>query len=451
MNNFAINNIANMERALYGYNSGRNLNCPSMYNGYMGALNMNSYNPYMMNYYNPAFRGYRNYNQDVFTQANDATRVSNPVTEGRKTNSELDWNNPKYQTNLPFQGITQEDMNNLADYYAKNNALEEGFTGAAMGGLSWMAFEHAQSIFHPKNAWKGIKEAKEIFKNVPKEWAGKNASLLQEAQIAVQQAVRDTGKKGWWSQWLRRPLDRTAINPLLEEMKSAVGSGNIDRIAKATERLQAARGMDGRITGALTGRKTVAERLASKATSVESKAKELVGMNSSVISNNFGSLAKSFLKKDFLGFMAFETIFNIGKITTAFQKDTKTGVEQTCQSVGKSALGTAGWCLGRAGGALIGAKVGASLGIAGGPLGAGIGALIGFTVGSIGMWAGHKLGNWIFGHDVADKVEAQNLAQTKEGQAQLLQFAMQKAQEGKTDARTNNIVYKALNSLNASA
>ena len=447
MNNFAINNIANMERQLYGYNAGRYMNCPSMYNNYLGSYNM-------MNYYNPSFRGYGNYGQDIFTQYNDATRVNNQIKaaqESTQGGTQVDWNNPKVTNNPPFQGVTQEDMDKLADYYAKNNALEEGFVGAATGGLSWMAFEHLQSVLHPKNAWKGAKEAKEIFKVLPKEWAGKNAALLQEAQIAVQQAVRDTGSKGWWSKWLRKPIDRAAINPLLEEMKSAVRRKNVDAIAKATERLQAARGMDGRIAGIFSKGKTVAQRLKDKSEKITKGTENLIKMNEGVITKNFGSLAKSFLKKDFVGFMLFETAFNIGKIMTAFQKDTETGITQTAQSLGKSAIGTAGWCLGRAGGALLGAKIGASLGIAGGPLGAGVGALVGFTVGSIGMWAGHKLGNFLLGHDVADKVEAQNLAQTQEGQTQLLQFAMEKAQEGKTDSKTNQIVYKALNQLNVSA
>ena len=379
---------------------------------------------------NPTFNGYNNtgFGQNI------------PSNYAQNTGSQTQAGNPSFQ-----QGITQEDMDKLADYYAKNNALEEGFIGAATGGLSWMAFEHLQSLLHPKNAWKGAKEAKEIFKVLPKEWAGKNAALLQEAQIAVQQAVRDTGKKGWWSKWLRKPIDRTAIDPLLKEMKSAVASKNVNKIAEATERLQAARGMDGRIPGMFSKGKTVAQRLKDKAGKITEGKENLLKMNEGVITKNFGSLAKSFFKKDFVGFMIFETVFNIGKIMTAFQKDTKTGVEQTAQSLGKSAIATAGWCLGRAGGALLGAKVGASLGIAGGPAGAVVGALIGFTVGSIGMWAGHKLGNALLGHDVADKIEAQNMTKTQEGQAELLQFAMQKAQEGKADLKTNQIVYKALN------
>ncbi len=431
MNNFAINNLANMEFMLYGGRSGMNMNCPSIYNGYR-LPNSVFGNPYGMytQYNNPTFNGYNNtgFGQNI------------PSNYAQKTETNTQASNTSFQ-----QGITQEDMDKLADYYAKNNVLEEGFTGALTGGLSWMAFEHAQSVFHPKNAIKGAKAANEIFKNIPKGFAKENAALLEHAHFAVQQAVRDTGKKGWWSKWLRNPLDKKAIDPLVKDMERAIASRKVDKIAEATARLQATRGMDGRIAGALTGRKTVAERLKSKADTILKDKNNLISMNKSVITNNFGELIKTGFKKDFVGFMIFETIFNAGKIMTAFQKDTKTGVEQTTQSLGKSALGTAGWCVGRAAGTLLAAKVGATLGLGAGPVGAVVGALIGFTVGSVGMWAGHKLGNKIFGTDVADKVEARNMAKTQEGQAELLQFAMEKAQEGKTDAKTNQIVYKALN------
>ena len=98
MNNFAISNLANMERQLYGYNAGRYMNCPSMYNGYLGT------SANYMNYYNPAFRGYGNYNQDIFTQAgvnqNDGTTVNNPyknVQNAYQGNSQVDWSNPQFK------------------------------------------------------------------------------------------------------------------------------------------------------------------------------------------------------------------------------------------------------------------------------------------------------------------------------------------------------------------
>lgn len=423
----AINSLANMELMLYGGKAGLNSACPSFLNGYTGdsALYNNMtgmyYNPYNFGF-NPAFKGSSIY--DTYTPSYGQQQPAN--------------------TN--FQGITQEDMNKLADYYANNNVLEEGFAGAATGGLSWMAFEHAQSIFHPKNAWKGAKASEAIFKNIPKEFAKENAVLLQDAQIAVQQAIRDTGKKGWWSKWIRRPIDKAAIDPLVEEMRTAVANKDVNAIAKAAQRLHDARGMDGRIMGTLTGRRTVQERLDAKAKDLSKNVKNLLDMNSAAAKNKFISLAKGAFKKEFLGFMLFEMAFNIGKISTAFNKDTSTGIKQTGQSVGKSALGVAGWCLGRAAGTWLGAKAGAAIGTAICP-GAGtvVGALIGFTVGSIGMWLGHKLGNGIFGKDVADKVEARNMTKTQAGQEQLLRFAMQKAQEGKTDAQTNQVLGKLLN------
>ena len=466
MNNFAINNLANMEFMLYGGKSGMNANCPSVYNGYMTQTNNN-----MMNYYNPIFRGYNNNNnynnKDIFTQSADATRVSNPYQTAAEGSSQVDWNNPQ------FKGLTNDDMNKLADYYAKNNVLEEGFTGAAAGGLSWMAFEHAQSVFHPINAAKGIKAAEEMFKGLPKALAKENAALLQDAHIAVQQVVRDTGSKGWFSQWLRRPLyidnqkvinemkpaarqinqaNKAAVTRELNAMKNAIETakrtGDVSGIAEQTARLQALRGMDGKIAGPLSGgRKTVEQRLKEKTNKglINSEKTRLLEQNKNVIKNKFGNLVVNSLKKDFVGFMAFEALFNAGKIMTAFDKDAKTGIEQTVQSAGKSASGAAGWCLGRAVGTWLGAKAGAAIGTAICP-GAGTvaGALIGLTLGSIGMWLGHKIGNKVFGMDVADKVEAQKLAKTPEGQAQLLNFAMMKAQEGKADEGTNNIVYKAL-------
>ena len=43
-----------------------------------------------------------------------------------------------------------------------------------------------------------------------------------------------------------------------------------------------------------------------------------------------------------------------------------------------------------------------------------------------------KISNKIVGRDVADKIEAENLSKTPEGQVQLLQYTMQQAQAGKS-------------------
>lgn len=421
-----VQSLMNMEMMLYG-GYGMNTNAPSIYNNYRGrmygdnaGINYgNYYNPYQYQGYNPTF------GQSIMTQ--------NPQSFGAVTAP---------QSGTPsFEALTQEDINKLADYYANNNALEEGFKGAATGGLSWMAFEHAQSLFHLRNAREGVKVAEDIFRTVPKEFMKENSTLIQEAYRAVQQAQRDTCSKYNWSGWLRKPIPEGDIKPLIEEMKSAVASGDKSAIAEATAKLDAARGFDGKL---FIRKRTVAERL-SKKVEDGSIAKEKAALVK-IADGNFSNLLKHTFKRDFLGFMAFEAVFSMGKITTAFKKDTKTGVKQTGQSLGKAAAGTAGWCIGRAAGTAIGAKAGAAIGSAVCPgLGTLVGGLIGFTLGSIGMWAGHKLGNAIFGKDVADKVEAETLAQTQDGQVQLLQFAADKAKEGKLDPQTQQVLNKFLN------
>ena len=419
----SIQSLQNMEYALYSnYGMGMSMNAPSLCNNYCytpdsSSLWNNYMNPYMCAGYNPSF------GQNA---SSGKTQASNTSSNGGTT----------------FAGLSKQEINQLADYYAKNNVLEEGFMGAAAGGLSWMAFENAQSIFHPKNAKKGVLEAERVFKNVSKEAIKKNQHLYQEAYTAIQQAYRDTGKKGWWSGWLRKPIDEASIKPLIQEMEAAWASGNTERIALATERLQGARGFDGKlIPEFLSKHRTVEQRLTEDSTKIAEKAKLLVEANKGKI----GTLIKQSFKKDFLGFMLFESVFSIGQIITAFGKDTDTGLEQTKQSIVKAAAGTAGWCLGRAAGTWLGAKAGAAIGTACCPgIGTAVGALIGFTVGSIGMWAGHKLATKAVGADVADKVKAQELAKTQDGQIELLKFAAEKAQKGEADLQTQQLVYKAL-------
>ena len=418
----SIQRLQNMEYALYcNYGMGMS-NAPSFYNNYCCTPDMSSV---WNNYANSYMYG----NNPSFGQNTSAYQTQTAETSSNNGGT-------------TFAGLSNQEINQLTDYYAKNNVLEEGFMGAAAGGLSWLAFENAQSIFHPKNAKKGILEAERVFKNVPKEAIKKNPHLYQEAYTAVQQAWRDTGKKGWWSGWLRKPIDEATIKPLIQEMEAAWASGNQERIALATERLQGARGFDGKlIPEFLSKHRTVEQRLTEDSTKIGDKAKLLFEANKGKI----GTLVKQSFKKDFWGFMLFETVFSAGQIITAFGKDSETGLKQTGQSLAKAAAGTAGWCLGRAAGTWLGAKAGAAIGTALCPgVGTAIGALIGFTVGSIGMWAGHKLATKIVGADVADKVKAQELAKTQDGQIELLKFAAEKAQKGEADLKTQQLVYKAL-------
>ena len=62
--------------------------------------------------------------------------------------------------------------------------------------------------------------------------------------------------------------------------------------------------------------------------------------------------------------------------------------------------------------------------------------MIGALCGSIGMWLAGKATRAIVGEDVADKIQAENMTKTQEGQAQLLTYTAQKVQEGKADKET---------------
>ena len=408
-----------------------NTAAPSMMNGYRT-------NSAYLNTYYPAFYGsyggYGQYGQYGQNFGQNLPSTQNPIAG-----------------NTNFEGLTQEDMNNLADYYAKSNLLQEGFAGAALGGLSWAAYEHAQSIIHPFNAYKGIKEASQLFKNVPTEFYKQNSHLMQEAYIAVQQAGRDTQTKWFYSKWLRKPIkDPETVKNLITEMQNAINAKDVKKIAELTEKLQGARGFDGRL---IPGKElTAAERIAKKTQNGElaKKTASLLEFNKC----NWKSLIKGTFKNDFIGFMGFELAFSIGKILTAFNKDTDTGIKQTGQSIGKAGMGVAGWCVGRGIGTLLGAKAGALIAAKAGAavgsvvpgLGTAVGAIVGFTIGSIGMWAGHKLGEYLFGQDVADKIEARNLTKTQEGQVQLLQFAAEKMQNGEhVDPKAQLAVQKFIN------
>jgi len=441
--------LRNYEYMLYG-GSNYGTAAPSYANNYMGMTNYNnSYYPYAnynyANGYNPSFSGYGN---------SSANTTSNSA-------------------NTNFQGLTNEEWKVLQDYYQKNNLVEDGFKGAVTGGLSFWAFENMQSIFHPINAFNaikgkdGIKGVKEIFQGVKTSGSALNtlwktdSYLMQEAYDATHKLIRDGGSKGFYSKWLRKPIESDTIKSLTEEMETALSSGNAEKIRAITEKMKAARGMNGRIPTAIDKIKTLlggkssnyataAERLTTKGEKIKAGIAESKNM-SAIISeklslNSVGKLIKVGFKKDFFGWMAFEAIFGLGKITTAFGKDTKTGLTQTVQTVGKTAGNALGWCAGKAVGGLAGAKLGAAIGSVCPGLGTFVGAVVGFIGGSVGMWAMGKITNKVFGKDAADKIEEEKMVTTPEGQMSLLQNVYQKAQQGeKMDVKTQQVLNKAIN------
>ena len=108
------------------------------------------------------------------------------------------------------------------------------------------------------------------------------------------------------------------------------------------------------------------------------------------------------------------------------------GAKQLSQSVVKALGNAAGWTIGEAAGCAAFAKWGASIGTMFGPgVGTLIGGIVGLVGGGVGMALFDKITKVVVGRDVADDIEAEKLATTQEGQAQLLQYTVQQAQAGK--------------------
>jgi len=107
------------------------------------------------------------------------------------------------------------------------------------------------------------------------------------------------------------------------------------------------------------------------------------------------------------------------------------GNKQLLQSGVKAAASAAGWSAGRLAGGVLGAKAGAAIGTMFGPgIGTAVGSVVGFACGCVGSWLANKGLKAIMGKDEAEKLAEKKMKDTKEGQAQLVQLAYQKAMSG---------------------
>lgn len=464
MNNFAINNIANMERMLYGYNSGSNLNCPSMYNGYMAV------NPYTMNYYNPAFRGYGNYNKDIFTQYNDATGVNNQnktVQSAYQGNTKVDWNNPQ------FKGLS-DDLNAVGDYYVKNSAPSESFLGATVGGAAFGLMNNMRILAHPINAVKSLAPTAKMFTAIGKEGSALRAMWTNpETTRVIMEAYGQMHKlnaaKYWRAGLFKAKLEGETLekaNRIIKDMTEALKVNNPQRIAELSEEAR-------RITNAKTGYiprglkaihadtpfKWIKDNTflgkfmgGAKPTVAEAAAKSVA--DKAAASTIGGALKHSCGVANGLMFAAFEFLSDFvfeGKIQAAFEKDKATGYKQLGQTAIKGAGSAIGWAVGEGigvwAGGLAAAKIGAMAGSAVAPgVGTAIGAIAGLVGGSIGCWLTGKITHKIIGQEAGTLAKVEKMKQTKEGQQELLQLTLPQALE---DKKLNSRTAQALNNVAA--
>ena len=468
MNNFAISNLANMERQLYGYNAGRYMNCPSMYNGYLGT------SANYMNYYNPAFRGYGNYNQDIFTQAgvnqNDGTKVNNPyknVQNAYQGNSQVDWSNPQ------FKGLS-EDLNEVADYYVKNSAPSESFMGAAVGGAAFGLMNNMRLIAHPWNSLRhALKPTAEMFKGIGVEgsklralWQNPETTrVVMEAYGQMHKLHGATHSKLGLFKARLEGESLTKAENIIARMKSALSEGNAQKIAELSEEAR-------RLTNAKTGyvprawrwlglnkpyqwlkETSFAKSLgigAAKPTVAEAAAKSV--SEKAAASTLSGALKHSCGVGNGLMFAGFEFLSDFvfeRKIQAAFEKDNATGIKQLTQTGIKGIGSAVGWAVGEGigtwAGTLAAAKIGALAGSAVAPgVGTAIGAIAGLVGGSIGCWLTGKITHKIIGQEAGTVAKAEKMKQTAQGQQELLQLTLPQAME---DKKLSQRTAQALNNV----
>lgn len=335
-----------------------------------------------------------------------------------------------------------KDMQTLADYYAKSLSPSEGLGGAILGmGVMGAVMNHPRYLAHPINSAMGLKDVQKMFKdpNIKALWE-KNYQVMQEAYFQMHKASsRQYSKLGLF----RKRYSKAEYAQLKSIMEKALKSNNIEEIAKASETLKHAYVNNGgyfQVLNKIRGKEipTVASRIA----------------DTTAIANNTKALLKTPLKPSFkqalkkggiggaLLFFGIEVLCGAGNIKTAYAKDKEDkaagkecqnyGKKQLTQTIVKGAGNALGWAAGEAAGIWAAGALGAKIGTAFGPgIGTIIGGLAGMVGGAIGMWITGKATKALVGDDVANKITADNMLKTEEGQAQLLQLTAQSAQKDK--------------------
>lgn len=425
-----ISALANMEYALYG-GYGMNTAAPNYLNGYRDSINMydsmaNPYaymNPYMYNNSAYGANGVNGVNSSIYAQNPNNTTVNNSV-DMSKTN--------------------EADMNKIANFYANNLEPNMSLGNAIMSmGAMGAVITNPRLFVHPINTVRATffdKGVKEMFKDVRKDGSLMN-KLWKENHIVMEDAyfrmnkleARNHSKIGLF----RKRYTPEEYNKLKTIMEDALKTGDINKVAEASAKLEQAYVNNG-------GFYKLLDKLGiRKMKTVDNAVKDnkVITQNAKKLLDGKNITFKKALKKTGTAgavlMAALELLSGFGKIQTAFSKDKKTGMKQLGQTTVKAAGNAAGWVVGEAAGTAIGAKLGAAIGTAVCPgLGTAVGALLGVVGGSIGVWFAGKATKALVGEDVADKIQAENMTKTQEGQTQLLEYTAQKIQEGKADKET---------------
>ena len=450
-----VQSLMNMEMALYG-GVGTNANAPSYLNGYKGGNNYCNYiNPYSYGYGN-SYTNYgagNAYNQTFGQSIPYGYGVTNPQQTQQAAQESV------------FQGLSQVERKALEKDYSKSLAHTETIKDALLsGGLGFALMSNPRLIAHPINSFqatftganatnKAFAEATQEGKALYNLWNGtgknaaeviKNQEILREAWLQHNKAVARCDK--WKLGWIRKGYkgaDSKAVMEIVTKLEGALKAGNMAKINEYTAQLKHIYGSN---PGALAkGVNWIKELFGAKtgATTVEAALKDIKGNTDAFKAVKSGIQSSAEMLPDFKKlathggwfgpaiWVGMEYMMDFGKIKTAFGQDNETGMKQLGQTTVKGIGAAAGWTLGEAAGKWAFAKLGAKIGSKIHPLlGTIIGGAIGFVGGSLGMCIAGKGTKALVGQDVADDIEAKKLAQSQEGQVQLLQNTMQRIQAG---------------------
>ena len=454
-----IQSLMNMEMALYG-GLGANSSAPSMYNNYRTG---NLYNTPYYNYATPSFQGY-----------NYGASFGQNIPSQYQTNSTAE-----NQFNNIFAGLSKDEQSALVDDYAKGLSPSESFKSAVIGATAFSVLFHPRAIVHPFNTKNSFKMTKETFADLTKKGSKlaeayatpKYNEILRDAYTAMNRIDARSLKTKSIHIW-RAPLQEGEYKNLKDIMTKAVKNFNaadensVKELIRATETLNQANVKNGLFGKIGNGISNIVRRIKGQptvkltATDAVARGKNTIEESVTKVSDSLKNIkiekGKSYGKvlktsgggvKGGIFFLAIEYLTSMGKIKDCFKKDKKTGFKQLGQTTVKGIGSAAGWAAGEALGVWGCTKLLAAAGTAIAPgIGTAIGAVAGMIVGSIGCWLAGKITNKLVGQDIGDKVQAENLAKTQEGQTQLLQYTMEKIQKGEAvDPKSKLAVQKVIN------
>lgn len=399
---------------------------------YMPAYqNQTMANPYAYNYSYPQYQSYANQNY-----ANQGLNTGSIYGNGYATPASAGYDSytpsatQQTNTETSFQGLTQAEAQALVKTYQKG--LEPVEKLALGGGISMAITQNPRVIAHPLNTlqtffgfnnggatnkmFEGLRDSK-LWKD--------HAYIMEEAYAQMNRTeARSMTKLGI----LRGQYSAEDYKKLSDTMEKALKSGNIDEIAKATETLRHAQVNDGKLIKFFRGDKTptVDSRLADTAKITEETSKLLKNKNM-----DFKQAWQTAGGKSCLLVGGMSMLANVGKIKTAFQVDTKTGMKQLGQSTAKSAANALGWQAGEALGIWASTKITPTIASKfGGKWATLVAAVARPVCGIITSWLANKATRAVVGEDVVNKVQAEQAITTQEGQVAMVQDLVARAQQG---------------------